>query len=102
MIDILGSPRQLCDGVSRREFLTIGSLGAFGFGLADQLACAAAPPAAPDFGKAKACILIFLYGSPAQHETFDPKPDAALEVRGEIGSAPTSVPGVRVCELLPR
>src|SRR5205807_6417961 len=58
--------------------------------------------AGPHFGQAKGCILIFLYGSPPQHETFDPKPDAVAEVRGEIGSIASAVPGLRVCELLPR
>jgi hypothetical protein len=103
VINLLGSPRRLCDGVSRREFLALGTLSAFGLGLADHLAWAA-PAAAPTrrFGQAKACILIFLYGSPPQHETFDPKPDAVAEVRGELGSIPSVVPGVRVCELLPR
>ncbi len=103
MINLLGSPRRLCDGVSRREFLTLGSLGALGFGLSDHLAHAAERSGAGrGFGQAKACILIFLYGSPPQHETFDPKPDAVAEVRGEIGSIPSVVPGLRVCELLPR
>src|SRR5437870_3753881 len=74
-----------------------------GFGLADQLALGAAQPMTTHrFGQAKACILIFLYGSPPQHETFDPKPDAVAEVRGEIGSMASAVPGLRVCELLPR
>ncbi|MSU80016.1 MAG: DUF1501 domain-containing protein [Gemmataceae bacterium] len=103
MLNLLGSPRRLCDGLSRREFLSLGSLGAFGFGLADHFALGAErSSAAPRFGQAKACILIFLYGSPPQHETFDPKPDAIAEIRGEIGSIPSVVPGVRVCELLPR
>ncbi len=103
MLNLLGSPRRLCDGLSRREFLSLGTLGAFGFGLADPLSHGAArSTAAPRFGQAKACILIFLYGSPPQHETFDPKPDAIAEIRGEIGSIPSVVPGVRVCELLPR
>jgi hypothetical protein len=103
VINLLGSARRFCDGLSRREFLSIGSLGAFGVGLADQLALASnGSIAASRFGQAKACILIFLYGSPPQHETFDPKPDAIAEVRGEIGSIPSSVPGMRVCELLPR
>src|SRR6516162_4272733 len=104
MLTLLGSTRQLCDGYSRRDFLRLGSLGACGFGLADLLATStsASVPRAAHFGRAKACILIFLYGSPPQHETLDPKPDASAEVRGEIGSIPTIVPGLRVCELLPR
>src|SRR5437016_2681948 len=103
VLNLLGSPRRLCDGLSRREFLSVGSLGALGFGLADYLAHGAEPLAAgPHFGQAKGCILIFLYGSPPQHETFDPKPDAVAEVRGEIGSIASAVPGLRVCELLPR
>ena len=69
-----------------------------GFGLSDHLARAAGqrPGNGLRFGQAKACILVFLYGSPAQHETFDPKPDAIAEVRGEIGSIPSALPGVRV------
>ena len=104
MLNLLGSPRRLCDGLSRREFLRVGGLGTFGFGLSDYLAmpAAASGPRAAHFGQAKACILLFLYGSPPQHETFDPKPDAPAEVRGEIGCIPSSLSGLRVCELLPR
>jgi hypothetical protein len=53
------------------------------------------------FGKAKACILLFLYGSPSQLETFDTKPDAPEGIRGTLGTIPSSVPGYRVGELLP-
>ena len=56
----------------------------------------------PGFGQAKSCILLFMYGSPSQLETFDPKPDAPLEVRGELGCIPSSVVGLNVCERLPR
>jgi hypothetical protein len=56
---------------------------------------------APSFGKAKACILLFPYGSPPQHETFDPKPDAPAEIQGELKSIASSVPGVRIGERLP-
>ena len=104
MLNLLGSRRRLCDGLSRRDFLRLGGLGAFGFGLGDYFAAAGSSPSsrAAHFGQAKACILLFLYGSPPQHETFDPKPDAPLEVRGEMGSIPTRVAGLRVCEGLPR
>jgi hypothetical protein len=53
------------------------------------------------FGRAKSCVLLFLSGGPPQHDTFDPKPDAPAEIRGTIGSIPTSVPGLHVSELLP-
>ena len=52
------------------------------------------------FGKAKACIVVGLLGGPPQHETWDPKPDAPAEIRGEFKPIPTSVPGLDVCELM--
>jgi hypothetical protein len=105
MLRILGSRRTLCDGLSRRDFLHLGGLGAFGLGLSDLLRLQAAQeaPVKPSrtFGKAKACILLFPYGSPPQHETFDPKPDAPAEIQGELKSIATSLPGLRICERLP-
>ena len=84
--------------LTRREALHIGGLGAFGLGLADALRMQSAQ-ASPDgyeqtFGKAKSCILLFPYGSPPQHETFDPKPEAPAEIQGEMKSIPTVVPGL--------
>src|SRR4051812_34744376 len=80
MLRILGSPKTLCDGLTRRDLLHVGGLGAFGLGLGDILrlnrAQAEMAARASSFGKAKACILLFPYGSPPQHETFDPKPEA--------------------------
>lgn len=108
MLRILGSPKTLCDGVTRREFMQIGGLGLLGVGLGDYFRLQelqAESPASPkgSFGKAKSCILLLPYGSPPQHETFDPKPDAPLEIRGEIGRAiATSVPGLHVGEYLPK
>lgn len=52
--------------------------------------------------RAKRCILIYLFGAAPQHETFDPKPDAPVEIQGEMKAIPTSVPGVAFCEGLPR
>jgi uncharacterized protein DUF1501 len=102
MLSLLGTPRRLCDGLSRREFLRLGGVGALGLNHLLAAPSRAAEPRAAHFGQAKSCILLFLYGSPPQHETFDPKPDAPLEVRGEIGSIATAVPGLRIGELLPR
>jgi hypothetical protein len=108
MLRILGSPKRLCDGLTRREMLLAGGLGLCGLGLPDLLRAeeerAAQPKAAKparSFGKAKACILLFLYGSPSQLETFDMKPDAAPEIRGEFKPIRSRLPGLDVCELLP-
>ena len=104
MLKILGSPRKLCDGWTRREMLTAGGLGLAGMGLGDffQLReLQAATSSDPTFGKAKACILLFLYGSPSQIELFDMKPDAPVEIRGELKPIRSSLPGCDVSELLP-
>jgi hypothetical protein len=106
MLRILGTPTTLCDGLTRRDFLHVGGLGAFGLGLSGLLrlqeAGAAAGKAPPRPGRARACIMLFLYGSPPQHETFDPKPEAPAEVRGEMGAIATSLTGLKICEGLPR
>jgi hypothetical protein len=104
MLTLHGTRRRLCDGLTRRELLQIGGLGIFGLTLADTLHARPGKPASPALrgaGKAKACILLFPYGSPPQHETFDPKPDAPVEVRGELGSNATNIPGLRICDRLP-
>jgi hypothetical protein len=105
MLRVLSSPKRLCNGLTRRDLLQAGGLSLFGFGLADflRLSEAQATPRTPDahFGKAKACILLYLYGSPSQLETFDMKPDAPVEIRGELKPIPSTVPGAPVCELLP-
>jgi hypothetical protein len=109
MLRVLGGPKRLCDGVTRRELLQVGALGLLGLGLPEwrvlsRARAAEARPSAslPGFGQAKACILLFMYGSPSQLETFDPKPEAPLEIRGEFGCIPSSVPGLNVCDRLPR
>jgi hypothetical protein len=107
MLRILGSPKKLCGGWTRREMLWAGGLGLFGLGLPDYLRLSEAqanetansPPSRS--GKAKSCILLYLYGAPSQLETFDPKPDAPVEIRGELKSIRSNAPGMDVCELLP-
>ncbi len=90
--------------IPRRNFLQLGGAGALGLGMgdllhADGLAKRRTPqPKAP----AKACIFLFLFGSPPQHETFDPKPDASREIQGEMGAIATSLPGLHIGEGLPR
>ncbi len=82
--------------LSRRQWLrrTAGSFGAVLLPSLGRGAKTVAP-------RAKACIMVFLQGGISHYESFDPKPDAPSEVRGEFGSIATSVPGVRLCEYLP-
>src|SRR5262249_57775000 len=105
MLRIQDDGSLLCDGLTRREWLRVGGLGALGLSLPALLAArqhAAAKDAAGSFGRAKACIVLFLVGGPPQHETWDPKPDAPAGIRGLFNPIATSVPGLRVCELMPR
>ena len=96
-----------CDGhralapMGRRELLRVGSLGLLGLGLTDLLRAREATPV-PHVGKARACILLFMWGGPAQQDTWDPKPDAPAEYRGEFQTIATRTPGLRICEHLPR
>src|SRR5947208_16815931 len=102
MLRILGSPKQLCDGWNRREVLRAGGLGLLGVSLSDFFrlteAQASRHQRERNFGKAKSCILLYLYGSPSQLETFDMKPDAAAEIRGDFKPIRSSLPGLDVCE----
>ncbi len=93
-----------CAGVRRRDFLQVGLGAASGLGLSNLLAlragaAAAAGKASPDEVR---CILIWLDGGPTHHESFDPKPDAPSEVRGQFGTVPTKIPGVHFSECVPR
>jgi hypothetical protein len=107
MFRVLGNPRRLCNGLTRRDWLEVGALSALGISAqALSSPSAQAEPAnvqfSTTFGKAKSCILLLPYGSPPQHETFDPKPHAPANVRGEIGCIDSKLPGIQICELLPR
>jgi hypothetical protein len=105
MLRVLGSARRFCDGLTRRDLLHVGALAPFGLTLANWSRARANPqttPTAAGFGSAKRCLLLYLWGSPSQLDTFDPKPDAPAEVRGDLGSIPTVLPGARVGEILPR
>jgi len=91
-----------CAGPTRREAMRVGGLSALGLSLPAVLRARAEGPAAGGGGRAKSCIVLFLMGGPPQHSTWDPKPDAPAEVRGEFGPIPTPVPGLRVASLFPR
>jgi hypothetical protein len=90
----------------RRDFLQLGIGGALGLGFADLLrlragAKEAGPSAFKPSGKQVNCIMIWLDGGPSHYETFDPKPDAPSEIRGDFKSISTSVPGTRFSEAVP-
>ena len=91
--------------IARRGILQIGGLSLFGAGLADLLHlesdAAVSPDRRPRRG-ARGVIFIFQSGGPSQFETWDPKPDAPAEIRGEYGAVATAVEGFRICEHLPR
>ncbi|MBU6276740.1 MAG: DUF1501 domain-containing protein, partial [Planctomycetes bacterium] len=84
----------------RRELLRLGGLGMLGVTLPELLAARAAEPAAgasgSTFGRAKRCIFLFMWGGPSQLETWDLKPDAPREVRGEFRPIASAVPGIHV------
>lgn len=106
MLRLLGSPKRCCDGLTRRDWLEVGGLGLLGLGASDLLRATSLAneptPSHSSFGKAKSCILLYLYGAPSQLETFDPKPEAPAEIRGELGTIQSVLPGIRVGELLPK
>lgn len=102
---------------SRRELLKVGSLSSLGLSLGQLMANQAsannawtpefanalqARGIAGSFGKAKRCIVLFMLGGPPQHETWDPKPDAPAEVRGDFKPIATATPGLHVGELMPQ
>ena len=103
MLDLTNGLSSDCSGLTRRSFLRVGGLSALGLSLPAYLRlqqAAAAAPAAPN-RKAVNCILLWMQGGPSHHDTFDPKPDAPAEVRGEFSTIPTTLPGVRIAEHLP-
>ena len=104
MLRILGSTRRLCDRVSRRDLLRAGGLGLCAAGLGQTALTSSAAPIVidPTFGRAKRVILLYLYGAAAQHETFDLKPEAPAEIGGKFRPIATRIPGLQICEHLPR
>src|SRR5881392_870966 len=87
----------------RRQLLRVGGLTGLGLLLPQLLRTRAeARPSVPGtFGRARSVIMLYLHGGHAQQETWDPKPEGPSPARGEFGAIATSVPGVRVSELLP-
>ena len=99
----MGSATPFCNGpLSRRSVLQAGSLLLGGLGLGDLFRLRAEGATRGQASADTAVILVWLEGGPSQLETYDMKPQAPAEYRGEFRPIPTSVPGIDVCELLPR
>jgi hypothetical protein len=99
LFDLLGRRTRLCEGISRRGFLRVGSLGLAGLSLPALLRARAAQPAA--LRRDTAVILYWMAGGPSQLDTYDLKPGAPAEVRGPFKPVRTKAPGLDLCELLP-
>src|ERR1700683_2967164 len=104
MLTMLGSPRRLCDGLTRRETLKAGALSLLGgaFNLPSLLWAEENRPAHVRPGKAKSVILLYLLGGAPTQDMYDLKPDAPDRIRGEFKPIATNVPGMQICELMPR
>jgi hypothetical protein len=102
MLTLLNKPLagRMCDGLSRRDFLRVGALGAGGLTLADLLRLKAQGAIRPDAAH-KALIMVYLPGGPSHIDMYDLKPDAPVEYRGDFKPIQTNVPGIQVCELMP-
>src|SRR5438552_1154256 len=99
MLRVYGSPHRFCDRVSRRSFLQIGGLALGGLALPQLLRA----ESQAGIGRShKAIIMIFLSGGPPHQDMVDLKPDAPADIRGEFLPIATNVPGIQVCELLPK
>jgi len=95
------------DEYCRRSLLQAGALGLCGWARAGERQKALAHPISstaehPGFGRAKRCLLLYIYGAWSQLDTFDPKPQAPAEIRGDFSTIDSSVPGVQICEHLPK
>src|SRR5262245_46268003 len=106
MLSIAARPARLCDRISRRDLLTVGSVGLAGLALPDFLRQRAQGASSPKdktgFAKAEGIILLYLQGSPSHIDLWDPKPDAPAEIRGEFKPIVTRAPGMMLTEVLPQ
>src|SRR5262245_7032408 len=98
MLTLWGTRQRFCDAITRRGFLRIGTFGS-GLTLAGMRRSRAS--AAGSSTSAKSAIMICLPGGPSHLDTYDLKPDAPKEFRGEFNPIPTNVPGVQICEHMP-
>jgi uncharacterized protein (DUF1501 family) len=100
VLNFFGKGHRLCDGSTRRDFLRVGALALGGLSLADLIRLQAQGAVDPRTTH-KAAIMIFLSGGPSHLDTYDMKPDAPTEFRGEFRPIRTNVPGIQFCEHMP-
>ena len=89
------------DRLTRRSFVRLGGLGSLGLGLSQLLEGRTAQPSG-SFGRARRCLLLYMWGGPSHIDLFDMKPRAPSELRGPFREVSTNVPGVRITELMPK
>src|SRR5262245_15260522 len=99
MLEIGRQRQRTCAGIHRRAFLQAGGSTVLGLSLADLLRLRASGATAK--GTARSVVLLWLWGGPAQLDTWDPKPNAPMEYRGPFAPIATRVPGLRFAELFP-
>lgn len=103
MLRVLNSSPTQSNRLRRRSLLRAGGLSLLGAPLLWTAAGGETSVATlPNFGRAKRCLVLYIYGAWSQLDTFDPKPEAPESIRGEFGTIDSKLPGVRVCEHLPR
>jgi len=103
MFSLFGPQARYCDGISRRSFLRVGSIAAGGL-LARGLSLPQLIASEETGGKRshKSVIMVYLTGGLAHQDSVDLKPNAPQEIRGEFSPIDTCVPGVQICELMPK
>lgn len=106
MLNLQYSPQTvspLCNGATRREFMQIGALGLGGLTLSQLLSAEAqAAPEKKAGRRPKSVIMVYLVGGPPHQDMWDMKPDAPVEIAGPMRPAPSNVPGIELCDLLPK
>lgn len=109
MLNVLGGAKQLCNGVTRRDLISVGGLSLFGLGMPTLIQGQDTLPeklsasnGLRGFGSAKNVVLLYLFGGPSQLETLDGKPEAPVEVRGQFKTITSTLPGLHLSEYLPR
>lgn len=98
MLNILGSKKTLCDGMTRRDMLKVGALSVGGLSLTDVLRA----DQVAGRKSQKSIIMVYMCGAPGHQDMYDLKTNAPAEIRGEFRPIPTNVPGIEICEHMPR